>query len=103
MKGEKLINSSQVLGTVDLKDPQLVSMQIHKKNGNLVGILYVEFSNDGVNFIRNPDADTAFVALDTDVMLEIVDTCAAVARFGIDVTSGSSDVQYNAFTKGDEE
>lgn len=103
MKGIKTINSSQLLGKVDLKYPQLVSMQIRKKDGNLVGVLYVEFSNDGENFIRNTSANTSFGALDTDVLLEVVDVCTAAVRFGIDVTSGSSTVEYNAYAKGDDE
>lgn len=103
MKFEKTINSSQVLGEMKISYPELLSLELHKESGNLAGVLYVEFSNSGKNWVRNPDADISFVGADTTILMEIADAPSQFARFGIDYISGSSKVEGFGYSKGDSE
>ena len=103
MNVEKQVSADTILGEMNLQDPQLLSFELHKENGNLAGSLYVEYSNSGLNWVRDPAADIVFVAGDTTLLLEVVDTPSAKARFGIDNVTGSSKVKCFGYAKGAEE
>lgn len=89
---------------VDVKEHSHVSFQ-GNFDGNLVGIMYMTLSNDGVTFIEptdesgNPTTRKAITAPQNH-LLEVVDVCANYARMEFTRSSGTGAVSVYTGNKG---
>ena len=84
---------------IDVQHLTFLSYQIDVRDGNLVGTINLQVSNDGVNFVDVSATSDSISGVGTGVT-EVVDVCVKYVRVKIVYTSGTSNVSITMVNKG---
>lgn len=84
---------------VDVQHLTFLSYQLNVLDGNLVGSILLQVSNDGVNFLDVSSTTQVVNGIGSGIQ-EVVDLCVKYVRVKIVYTSGTSNVELTMVNKG---
>ena len=93
------VSSTVYSEIVDVQHLTFLSYQLNVLDGNLVGTILLQVSNDGVNFLDVSSTTQVVNGIGSGIQ-EVVDLCVKYVRVQIVYTSGTSNVELTMVNKG---